>query len=65
VKRRGSHNFLDNRLTDGGKVVSLRCRSPSLEVPSVEFKEKISIGLVLVLGHGRMDRRRRVGLAFT
>jgi hypothetical protein len=28
VRRRGSHIFLDNRLTDGGEVVSLTRLSP-------------------------------------
>jgi hypothetical protein len=28
VRRRGSHIFLDNRLTDGGEVVSLTRRPP-------------------------------------
>jgi hypothetical protein len=28
VRRRGSHIFLDNQLTDGGKVVSLTRRPP-------------------------------------
>jgi hypothetical protein len=28
MRRRGSHVFLDNRLTDGGEVVSLTPRPP-------------------------------------
>jgi hypothetical protein len=28
ARRRGSTHFLDNRLTDGGEVVSLKLRSP-------------------------------------
>jgi hypothetical protein len=28
VRRRGSHIFLDNRLTDGSEVVSLKRRPP-------------------------------------
>jgi hypothetical protein len=28
VRRRGSHIFLDNRLANGGKVFSLKPRSP-------------------------------------
>jgi hypothetical protein len=39
VWRRGSHIFLDNRVTDGGEVVSPARRPPftPLKIPGIHF----------------------------
>jgi hypothetical protein len=58
LRHRGSHIFLDNRSTDGGKVDSLPCRPPFTPQEDYWYSFLLEVDVSRPQGHGDAGRIR-------